>query len=169
MRPRSAHAAASCAAALLALAAWSVPAGPAAAAAAPAGPDYAIAQAGNYPTTPNGYGKFSVSWTSVGTTGITGVTRLTVDLPPGLTTTGALMYSTPYDYTFTESVSPDGRHLDATFNGTRAPGRGDFMKLDVRSGSEVPSGVITATVSNPSDVNPANDVSAYTLGGPGPR
>ncbi|MGW7557394.1 hypothetical protein, partial [Streptomyces rimosus] len=104
------------------------------------GPDIAVSQAGNYPTQPNSYGNFSVQWTSVGTADATGITHLTVDLPPGLRTSGALMYSTPYDYTFSERVSPDGRHLEATFRGTRVPGRGDFMKVQVSSGAERPSG-----------------------------
>lgn len=130
------------------------------------GPDVAVSQAGNYPTQPNSYGNFSVQWTSVGTADATGITHLTVDLPPGLRTSGALMYSTPYDYTFSERVSPDGRHLEATFRGTRVPGRGDFMKVQVSSGAERPSGVIRATVANRDDVNPANNVSTYTVNGP---
>ncbi|WP_158813344.1 IPT/TIG domain-containing protein [Streptomyces rimosus] len=130
------------------------------------GPDVAVSQAGNYPTQPNSYGNFSVQWTSVGTTDVTGITHLTVDLPPGLKTSGALMYSTPYDYTFSEKVSPDGRHLEATFRGTRVPGRGDFMKVQVTSGAERPSGVIRATVANRDDMNPANNVSTYTVNGP---
>ncbi|MEU7257253.1 IPT/TIG domain-containing protein [Streptomyces rimosus] len=130
------------------------------------GPDIAVSQAGNYPTQPNSYGNFSVQWTSVGTADAAGITHLTVDLPPGLRTSGALMYSTPYDYTFSERVSPDGRHLEATFRGTRVPGRGDFMKVQVSSGAERPSGVIRATVANRDDVNPANNVSTYTVNGP---
>ncbi|MFH8345477.1 IPT/TIG domain-containing protein [Streptomyces sp. NPDC018045] len=144
-------------------------AGPAAAATAPAtadGPDVAVSQAGNYPTRPNSHGNFSVSWTSVGTADTTGVTRLTVDLPPGLKTGGALMYSTPYDYTFDQTVSPDGRHLEATFRGTRVPGRGDFMKVQVSSGAARPSGVIRAAVANRADVDSADNVSTYTVNGP---
>ncbi|MEU2792204.1 IPT/TIG domain-containing protein [Streptomyces sp. NPDC007100] len=141
-------------------------AGPARAATAASGPDVAVSQAGNYPTQPNSYGNFSVSWTSVGTADATGVTHLTVDLPPGLKTGGALMYSTPYDYTFDQTVSPDGRHLEATFRGTRVPGRGDFMKVQVSSGAAKPSGVIRATVAHRDDVNPANNVSTYTVNGP---
>lgn len=135
------------------------------AAAASPGPDVSVGLAGNYPTGPSSSGNFSVSWTSVGSADYTGVTHLTVDLPPGLTTSGALMYSTPYDYTFTEAVSPDGRHLDATFIGTRVPGRGDFMKVQVASGAATPSGTIVATVANRDDVNPANNVASYTVNG----
>ncbi|GAA0641046.1 hypothetical protein GCM10010174_74320 [Kutzneria viridogrisea] len=138
---------------------------PTAAAATP-GPDIAVSLAGNYPTTPNSFGNFSVSWTSVGGADYSGVTHLTVDLPPGLTTGGALMYSTPYDYTFTETVSPDGRRLEATFLGLRTPGRGDFMKVQVRSSASTPSGVIKATVANREDLNPANNVASYTVNGP---
>ncbi|MFD7666239.1 IPT/TIG domain-containing protein [Streptomyces sp. NPDC059788] len=130
------------------------------------GPDVGVSQAGNYPTNPNSYGNFSVQWTSVGTADTTGITHLTVDLPPGLRTGGALMYSTPYDYTFSQRVSPDGRHLEATFRGTRVPGRGDFMKVQVSSGAERPSGVIRATVANRDDVHAANNVSTYTVNGP---
>ncbi len=148
-------------------------AGPAPAATTPAsppasdtGPNVAVSQAGNYPTQPNSYGNFSVSWASTGTADTTGITRLTVDLPPGLTTGGALMYSTPYDYTFDQTVSPDGRHLEATFRGTRVPGRGDFMKVQVSSGAARPSGVIRATVANRDDVDAADNVSTYTVNGP---
>ncbi|MFH8408588.1 IPT/TIG domain-containing protein [Streptomyces sp. NPDC018019] len=130
------------------------------------GPDVTISQAGNYPTEPGSYGNFSVQWTSAGAADTTGTTRLTVDLPPGLKTGGALMYSTPYDYTFSQRVSPDGRHLEATFRGTRVPGRGDFMKVQVSSGAARPSGVIRATAANRDDVNPANNVSTYAVNGP---
>ncbi|MFF3271220.1 IPT/TIG domain-containing protein [Streptomyces chrestomyceticus] len=130
------------------------------------GPNVAVSQAGNYPTQPNSYGNFSVRWTSAGTADTTGITHLTVDLPPGLTTGGALMYSTPYDYTFDQTVSPDGRHLEATFRGTRVPGRGDFMKVQVSSGAERPSGVIRATVANRDDVDATDNVSTYTVNGP---
>ncbi len=129
------------------------------------GPDVSVGQAGNYPTGPGSDGSFSVSWKSEGTEDVTGVTHLTVDLPPGVTTSGALMYSMPYDYTFTETVSPDGRHLDATYVGTMVPGRSHFMKVKVASGARTPSGVITATVANAEDVNTQNNVSTYTLNG----
>lgn len=129
------------------------------------GPDVSVGQAGNYPTRPGDSGNFSVSWKSEGSQDVTGVTHLTVDLPPGLRTSGALMYSTPYDYTFTETVSPDGRHLDATYVGTMVPGRSHFMKVQVTAGAGTPSGVIRATVANAEDVNPQNNVSTYTLNG----
>ncbi|SDT23225.1 IPT/TIG domain-containing protein [Streptomyces sp. TLI_053] len=135
-----------------------------AAATAASGPNVTVTQAGNYPMFPVDNTSFSVTWKSTGTTDLTGVTRLTVDLPPGLTTSGALMYSTPYDYTFTQTVSPDGRRLEAVFTGTRAPGRSDFMKVQVSSHGTRPSGVITVTAANKDDVDPSDNVSRYLLG-----
>ncbi|MCC3771304.1 IPT/TIG domain-containing protein [Streptomyces sp. UNOC14_S4] len=129
------------------------------------GADVSVGLAGNYPARANDSGNFSVTWTSEGSEDVTGVTRLTVDLPPGLTTSGALMYSTPYDYTFTETVSPDGRHLEAVYTGTIVPGRSHFMKVQVRSGAQTPSGTITATVANAGDADPADNVASYTYGG----
>ncbi|MFB6891548.1 IPT/TIG domain-containing protein [Kitasatospora sp. NPDC056327] len=128
------------------------------------GPDVTVTQAGNYPIFPVDSTNFAVTWKSTGTADVTGVTRLTVDLPPGLTTDGALMYSTPYDYTFSQTVSPDGRRLEAVFTGTRAPGRSDFMKVMVRSHGTPPSGVITVTAANKDDVDPSDNVSRYQLG-----
>ncbi|MFF7592634.1 IPT/TIG domain-containing protein [Kitasatospora purpeofusca] len=128
------------------------------------GPNVTVTQAGNYPIFPVDSTSFSVTWKSTGTTDLTGVTRLTVDLPPGLTTNGALMYSTPYDYTFTQTVSPDGRRLEAVFTGTRAPGRSDFMKVQVSSHGTRPSGVITVTAANKDDADPSDNVSRYLLG-----
>ncbi|MFD8322845.1 IPT/TIG domain-containing protein [Kitasatospora purpeofusca] len=139
-------------------------AAPTAVAATVSGPNVTVTQAGNYPIFPVDNTNFGVTWKSTGTTDVTGVTRLTVDLPPGLTTTGALMYSTPYDYTFTQTVSPDGRRLEAVFTGTRAPGRSDFMKVQVSSHGTRPSGVITVTAANKDDVDPSDNVSRYLLG-----
>ncbi|MFB8242254.1 IPT/TIG domain-containing protein [Kitasatospora purpeofusca] len=139
-------------------------AAPTAVATAVSGPNVTVTQAGNYPIFPVDNTSFSVTWKSTGTADVTGVTRLTVDLPPGLTTTGALMYSTPYDYTFTQTVSPDGRRLEAVFTGTRAPGRSDFMKVQVSSHGTRPSGVITVTAANKDDADPSDNVSRYLLG-----
>ncbi|MBV6700760.1 IPT/TIG domain-containing protein [Kitasatospora aureofaciens] len=120
-------------------------------------------------TTPPGPGQFSVGWTSAGTQDLTGPTHLTVDLPPGLTTDGAMFYSTPYDYTFTESVSPDGRHLEAVLIGTRTPGHYEFMKMHVYGGpTQQPTGQITATVANPNDTDPTGHVAVVTLDGSTP-
>ncbi|MFD7906909.1 IPT/TIG domain-containing protein [Kitasatospora sp. NPDC059747] len=135
------------------------------------GPHVTVAAYGTLPSTnPPGPGAFSVSWVSAGTEDVTGPTHLTLDLPPGLTTPDiAMMYSTPYDYTFTETLSPDGRHLEAVFTGNRQPGRSDFMKLKIyRTGTEQPTGPIVATVSNPNDTDPTGHVSVVTLDGSTP-
>ncbi|MEV6978654.1 IPT/TIG domain-containing protein, partial [Kitasatospora sp. NPDC093806] len=132
--------------------------------AAVTGPNVSVTQAGNYPIFPVDNTSFSVTWKSTGIADVTGVTRLTVDLPPGLTTSGAQMYSTPYDYTFTQTVSPDGRRLEAVFTGTRTPGRSDFMKVQVSSHGTRPSGVITVTAANRNDADPSDNVSRYLLG-----
>ncbi|MFJ3219831.1 IPT/TIG domain-containing protein [Kitasatospora sp. NPDC086801] len=120
-------------------------------------------------TTPPGPGKFSVGWTSAGTQDLTGPTHITVDLPPGFTTELGMFYSTPYDYTFTESVSPDGRHLDAVLTGTRRPGHYEFMKLTVgRDFTQQPTGQIVATVSNPNDTDPTGHVTVLPVDGSAP-
>ncbi|MFC8453284.1 IPT/TIG domain-containing protein [Kitasatospora sp. NPDC057223] len=157
-------------AAVLAIAPLAAGTGAAVAAGTPQGPDVAVSQAGNYPIFAVDNTNFSVTWKSAGTADVTGVTRLTVDLPAGLTTSGALMYSTPYDYTFSQTVSPDGRHLVALFTGTRAPGRSDFMKVQVSSrGPARPSGTIRVTAANRGDTDASDNVSAYLLGtGPQP-
>lgn len=132
------------------------------------GSNVSVTQAGNYPIFPIDNTNFSVTWKSTGTQDLTGVTRLTVDLPAGLTTSGASIYSTP-DYTFTQKVSADGRRLEATFTGTRAPGRSEFMKVYVASHGTKPAGAIKVTVANKGDVDPSDNVSTYLLGsGPQP-
>ncbi|MCD9140760.1 IPT/TIG domain-containing protein [Streptomyces albireticuli] len=158
--------AASCATAALAL--FALVTAPSATAAPTDPTDLSVSQAGNYPTESNRDGSFSVTWRSEGAQDITGLTRLTVELPPGITTQGALMYSTPYDYTFTETVSPDGRRLTAWYYGTMVPGRSHFMKVKVTAaGTGKPSGEIRATVANVSDLDTRNNVSTVTLGGSG--
>ncbi|MFJ2868389.1 IPT/TIG domain-containing protein [Kitasatospora sp. NPDC087314] len=120
-------------------------------------------------TTPPGPGKFSVGWTSAGTQDLTGPTHITVDLPAGLTTDLGMFFSTPYDYTFTETISPDHRHLDAVLIGTRRPGRYEFMKLTVYGDpTRQPTGQIVATVSNPNDTDPTGHVTAVSLDGSTP-
>ncbi|MER8104313.1 IPT/TIG domain-containing protein [Kitasatospora sp. NPDC094016] len=120
-------------------------------------------------TTPPGPGKLSAGWTSAGTQDLTGPTHITVDLPPGLTTGLGMFFSTPYDYTFTESLSPDGRHLDAVLVGTRRPGRYEFMKLDVgRDYTQQLTGQIVVTVSNPNDTDPTGHVTALSVDGTTP-
>ncbi len=146
------------------------------AAAAPAAPRSASAQStsaqhvtvsqyGNYPGGFFTTGNVSASWVSAGTADLTGPTHFTVDLPPGVTTDGAMFYSTPYDYTFTTTLSPDGRHLEAVLTGTRVVGKSEFMKLNLRTTPGVPIvGVITVTAGNPNDTDPTDHVSRYDLG-----
>ncbi|MEU3569221.1 IPT/TIG domain-containing protein [Kitasatospora sp. NPDC036755] len=124
-----------------------------------------LTQAGNYPTEQNRHGVFSVSWRVFGTEDLGGPTHFTVDLPPGVTTGGAMFYSTPYDYTFTETVSPDGRHLEAVLYGNRRSGTEEFMKIPVvAEGTGPVTGAITARVANANDTIPTGHVSTYLLG-----
>ncbi|MFF2147315.1 IPT/TIG domain-containing protein [Kitasatospora sp. NPDC058190] len=119
-------------------------------------------------TTPPGPGQFSVYWVSAGTADLTGPTHITLDLPQGLTTDGAMFYSTPYDYTFTETVSPDGRHLDAVLVGSRRVGFSEFMKLHVYGDPTKASGQLVATIGNPNDTDPTGHVAVATLDGSTP-
>jgi len=134
-------------------------------------PDIAVQVGGNFPQGPNNSGIISVRWSSVGTADYSGVTHLTVDLPPSLFISGPALMSqdTPYDYTFTQTVSPDGHHLEAYFVGTRQPAPyyhySDFMKLMLYADADAPSGAVTATVSNRDDVSTANNVATVTVGG----
>ncbi|MFI9162171.1 IPT/TIG domain-containing protein [Kitasatospora aureofaciens] len=124
-----------------------------------------VSQSGNYPGGFFTSGNMAASWVSSGTSDLTGPTHFTVDLPPGVTTDGAMFYSTPYDYTFTETLSPDGRHLEAVLTGTRVVGKSEFMKLSLRTTPGVPvTGVITVTAANPNDSDPTGHVSRYDLG-----
>ncbi|MFF2045231.1 IPT/TIG domain-containing protein [Kitasatospora sp. NPDC058170] len=131
--------------------------------AAVTGQNVAVTQAGNYPIFPVDSTNFSVTWKSSGTADLTGVTHLTVELPPGLTTSGAMITSFQ-DYTFTQTISPDGRRLDAFFTGNRAPGRSEFMKVFVASHGTRPAGTIRVTAANRNDADPSDNVSTYLLG-----
>ncbi|WP_331743150.1 IPT/TIG domain-containing protein [Kitasatospora sp. NBC_01300] len=133
------------------------------------GPHVVLGQAGNYPSEQQRVGVFSLSWSSVGTEDLIGPTHFTVDLPPGVTTNGAMFYSMPPDYTFTESVSPDGRHLEAVLLGNRAPGRSDFMKITlIAAGTGPITGAITALVANADDQDPTGHLSTHVFGGDQP-
>ncbi|MBD0669265.1 IPT/TIG domain-containing protein [Streptomyces sp. CBMA156] len=141
-----------------------------AAAAAPAGTPstsaqhVTVSQSGNYPGGFFTTGNMSVGWTTSGTADVTGPTHITLDLPPGVTTDGAMFFPTPPDYTFTTALSPDHRHLEAVFTATRAPGSYNFMKLNLATTPGVPiAGAITATVANPNDTDPTGHISAYDL------
>ncbi|MFE2913968.1 IPT/TIG domain-containing protein [Kitasatospora indigofera] len=129
------------------------------------GPDLAVSQSGNYPIFPIDNTNMGVTWSSAGTADVTGATHLTVELPPGVTTDGALMYSVPPDFTFTQTVSADHRRLEATFVGTRRPGRSDFMKVQLGThGTVRPSGTIRVTASNRDDADLSDNVSSYAIG-----
>lgn len=134
--------------------------------AAGAGIDLSVSLGGNFPGGPNSFGNFGVDWTNSGTADVTGTTHLTLHLPPGLTTDGALMYAQPANYEFTERVSPDGHELDATFIGTMTPGQSDFMKVEVDSGTATPSANAVATVSNPADTDPADNRASVPVSPP---
>ncbi|MGW3232115.1 IPT/TIG domain-containing protein [Kitasatospora sp. NPDC001095] len=123
-----------------------------------------VSQGGNYPGGFFTTGNMSVSWTTSGTADLTGPTHITLDLPPGVTTDGAMFFPTPPDYTFTTALSPDHRHLEAVFTATRAPGSYNFMKLNLATTPGVPiAGAITATVANPNDTDPTGHISGYDL------
>ncbi|MFJ9447530.1 IPT/TIG domain-containing protein [Kitasatospora sp. NPDC101235] len=123
-----------------------------------------VSQSGNYPGGFFTTGNMSVGWTSSGTADLTGPTHITLDLPPGVTTDGAMFFPTPQDYTFTAALSPDHRHLEAVFTATRAVGAYNFMKLNLATTPGVPiAGVITATVANPNDTDPTGHISRYDL------
>ncbi|HEY4458332.1 MAG TPA: IPT/TIG domain-containing protein [Pseudonocardiaceae bacterium] len=107
-----------------------------------------------------------MNWTNSGTTDVTGITHLTLHLPPSLTTDGALMYMQPANYEFTEWVSPDRHELDATFVGTMTSGQSDFMKVEVDSGVATPTGNAIATVANPADTNPADNRASVPVAPP---
>ncbi|MFI2612237.1 IPT/TIG domain-containing protein [Kitasatospora sp. NPDC018619] len=153
------------------LAAGAVLAPAATATAAPAGTPAAsaqhvtVSQNGNYPGGFFTTGTMSVGWTVSGTADLTGPTHITLDLPPGVTTDGAMFFPTPQDYTFTTALSPDHRHLEAVFTATRPVGSYNFMKLNLATTPGVPVvGVITATVANPNDTDPTGHVAGYDLG-----
>ncbi|MBV2155996.1 IPT/TIG domain-containing protein [Kitasatospora sp. SUK 42] len=116
-------------------------------------------------TTPPGPGQFSLGWTSSGTADLTGPTHITLDLPAGFTTELGMFYSTPYDYTFSETVSPDGRHLDAVLVGNRRAGMYEFMKIRVYGNPSQVSGQLVATVSNPNDTDPTGHITAVNPDG----
>ncbi|MFF4384196.1 IPT/TIG domain-containing protein [Kitasatospora sp. NPDC001547] len=123
-----------------------------------------VSQNGNYPGGFFTTGNMAVGWTSSGTADLTGPTHITLDLPPGVTTDGAMFFPTPQDYTFTSVLSPDHRHLEAVFTATRAVGSYNFMKLNLATTPGVPiAGTITATVANPNDTDPTGHVSSYDL------
>lgn len=114
-------------------------------------------------------GQLFVSWKSTGTADVTGVTHLTLDLPQGMRMYDVpMMYSMPYDYSFAESLSPDGRHVDATFTGTMVPGREYFMKTMYYAPPDARSGVIRATVANQGDTDPSDNVATMAVNTPKP-
>ncbi|MEV7026118.1 IPT/TIG domain-containing protein [Kitasatospora sp. NPDC093558] len=145
---------------------------PAASADVPAvqGPHVTLSMNGFLPsTTPPGPGKFSIGWTSAGTQDLTGPTHITLDLPPGIKTDGAMFTYVPADYTIYENVSSDGHHLEVVFTGTRQPGHYDFMKLTLYgNGTQQPTDRIVATIGNPNDTDPTGHMVILQVDGTTP-
>lgn len=112
-----------------------------------------------------GYGDLGVYWTPVGTADTTGPTQITLDLPSWMSAEDIMVTDSTVDFTFTSAISPDGHHVTAVFTGTRKPGQTEFMEVHVTSANPVPASVITATVSNRDDRNPANNVATLGIGG----
>ncbi|GAA1961200.1 IPT/TIG domain-containing protein [Kitasatospora viridis] len=110
------------------------------------------------------FGEVDVQWTAVGTADTTGPTQITLDLPSWMTF-GSLMLTDEQTYTFSYTISPDGHELTALYDGTQKPGQTEILQARVSSALTVPPGVITATVSNPGDRNPANNVTTAGIGG----
>ncbi|WP_327071090.1 IPT/TIG domain-containing protein [Kitasatospora sp. NBC_01302] len=142
-----------------------------AAAAAPTAPTASVAPAQGadeavavYPEVIPRYGEVDVHWTAVGTADTTGPTQITLDLPSWMTI-GIPMITDEQTFTFSYSISPDGHHLTALYTGTQKPGQTEFLQARVSSALTIPPGVITATVSNPGDRNPANNVATAGIGG----
>ncbi|MFI9628776.1 IPT/TIG domain-containing protein [Streptomyces sp. NPDC052042] len=125
---------------------------------------------GSPPQTPTSSGQFVVGWTSAGTDDLTGPTHITLDLPPGLANYGVAFYSSPPDYTFTQTLSADRRHLDVVLTATRRPGHYEFMKVTYQAdGTQQPDDRIVATIGNPNDADPTGHVAVMPLdGSPGP-
>lgn len=110
------------------------------------------------------YGDVDLEWTAVGTADTTGPTQLTLSLPSWMTF-GSLMMNDEPTYTFSYTISPDGHELTALYTGTQKPGQTEILDARVTSALTIPPGVITATVSNPGDRNPANNVASAGIGG----
>ncbi|MFI9275706.1 IPT/TIG domain-containing protein [Kitasatospora sp. NPDC052896] len=117
-----------------------------------------------YPDVVPRYGEVDVHWTAVGTVDTTGPTQITLDLPSWMTF-GSLMMTDEPTYTFSYTISPDGHKLTALYTGTQKPGQTEILQARVSSALTIPPGVITATVSNPGDRNPANNVATAGIGG----
>ncbi|MGF1425809.1 IPT/TIG domain-containing protein [Kitasatospora sp. LaBMicrA B282] len=111
---------------------------------------------------PGGNTLVNVQWNPGGTAATTGPTQITLDVPAGFRIQNTQMYAWPGDYTWNSAISPDGRHLTATFVGTREPGFLTYLAVDVSTPTTVPPGVFTATVSHRDDTDPANDVASET-------
>jgi hypothetical protein len=114
-------------------------------------------------------GRFGVSWQNVGNAAATGTTTVTVNLPASMTTEGAMFEATCSPVSFehgsncestSQAISPDHHTLTFTFHGTTPAGTGRPLTVLYKPGitfAALPSGTITASVSNSADVNPANN------------
>ncbi|MDH6132278.1 hypothetical protein P3T37_001663 [Kitasatospora sp. MAA4] len=110
------------------------------------------------------FGTMSVNWTAAGTADTTGTTQITIDLPSWMTFGSLMMIDEP-TYTFSYTISPDGHQLTALYTGTQKPGQTEILQARISSALTIPPGVITATVSNRGDRNPANNVASTGIGG----
>ncbi len=109
---------------------------------------------------------------NLGNAAATGTTTITLSAPPSVSLQGVMYYpcstSPPGTCTFTQSLSPTGS-LVMTYTGTIAAGAvlSDFQVVGAIS-SMPTSGEVEITVTNPGDVNPANNTTDVVYGGPAP-
>ncbi|MGF1428200.1 IPT/TIG domain-containing protein [Kitasatospora sp. LaBMicrA B282] len=127
------------------------------------GTDEAVSLSAVLPTGQPGW--VTVDWNPVGTADTSGTTQITVDLPDELTVDHLQGTLVPEDYTFDDTVSPDGHHVTMRFTATRKPGADSWMKVYVDGPSTLQPAVVTATVANPDDVNPTNNTTGIGIGG----
>ncbi|GAB2744845.1 IPT/TIG domain-containing protein [Kitasatospora kifunensis] len=133
-----------------------------AAAAAPAGQDEAVLL-GVEGMVPGSTSLVNVAWSPGGAADTNGPTQITLDVPAGFKVLSTqLDYSWPVDHTWSTAISPDGRHLTATYVGAGDQGLLTFMEVYVSTPTTVPLGVFTAAVSHRNDTNLANNVASET-------
>ncbi len=145
---------------------------PATASASTQGPDLVASISGEGSVAagnPQLSGRFGVSFENVGNAPATGTTTLTINLPAGMTTTGAQFEATCSPISFehgsncestSQVISAAGHTLTFTFHGTVPAGSGRPLTVLYMPGltfSALPVGTITASVSNSADVDPANN------------
>lgn len=154
---------------------------PVTASASTAGPDLVASISGEGSVAagnPQLGGRFGVSFENVGNAPATGTTVLTVNLPASMTTTGAEFNATCSPISFehgsncestSQVVSAGGHTLTFTFHGTVPAGAGrplTFLYMPGLTFTALPAGTITASVSNPGDVDPANNQVCREVGPP---